>query len=189
MESVWISTLIVALAEIGDKTQLLALVLAARFRQPWSIVAAILVATALNHTAAAGLGFLVAQWLTGRVFQTLVGAGFIAMALWTLVPDKANERAGATSAGGVFMTTLVAFFLVEIGDKTQIATSLLAARFHDIAYVAIGTTLGMLIANAPVVFAGDALARIVPLKIVRRAAAFLFAITGAWVLWATLAKA
>jgi len=182
------STGLVAVAEIGDKTQLLAIVLAARFRRPVPIILGILVAAILNHTAAAALGFVVATWLTGPTFQILVGAGFVVMALWALVPDKDDEAAANRAAGGVFLTTLVAFFLVEIGDKTQIATTLLAARFQDIAVVAAGTTLGMMIANVPAVLFGEAATRVVPLRYVRIGAAVIFFLIGAWVLAAVFLR-
>ena len=177
----WVSTGVVALAEIGDKTQLLAIVLAARFRKPGPILAGILAATLLNHAAAAALGFIIADWLSGRVFQLIVGAGFVGMAAWALIPDKEDERAAQSNAGNVFLTTLAAFFLVEIGDKTQIATSLLAARFQDIALVTAGTTLGMMLANAPAVFFGEAVTGVVPLRYVRTGAALIFAAIGAWI--------
>lgn len=183
LEPLFTSTAVVAVGEIGDKTQLLAIVLAARFRRPIPIVAGIFGATILNHTLAATLGYLVADWLSGTAFRVAVGVGFIAMALWALIPDKAAEDDRlARSRGGVFLTTLVSFFLVEIGDKTQIATSLLAARYHQIALVAAGTTLGMLIADIPAVLLGEAATRIVPLSYVRVAAALLFALIGVWVL-------
>lgn len=185
-EIIAVSTGLVALAEIGDKTQLLAIVLAARFRQPLPIVLGILCATLLNHAAAASLGYLVAEWLAGDVFRVALGVGFIVMAAWALIPDKDDERAEKTNAGSVFLTTLVAFFLVEIGDKTQIATSLLAARFHDILAVTAGTTLGMMLANVPAVFLGQAVTRIVPLAYVRMGAAFVFAAIGLWVVVAAL---
>ena len=188
MEQLLISTAVVAIAEIGDKTQLLAIVLAAKFRRPWPIIAGILAATLLNHAAAAGLGFLAARWLTGPVFQAIVGLAFIAMAGWALIPDKEDEGAAARSHGGVFLATLVAFFLVEIGDKTQIATSLLAARFGDIVFVTLGTTLGMMAANIPAVLLGEAATRIVPLRIVRIAAATIFALIGLWVLVAAFIR-
>jgi putative Ca2+/H+ antiporter (TMEM165/GDT1 family) len=188
LEAFFISTGLVALAEIGDKTQLLAIVLAARFRRPWPILLGILVATILNHTAAAALGYLVGRWLSGPTFQLVVGAGFIVMALWALIPDKEDEAGGARTAGGVFLTTAVAFFLVEIGDKTQIATTLLAARFHEVLVVAAGTTVGMMLANAPAVFLGEAVTRVVPLKWVRIAAAVVFALIGAWIVAAGLAN-
>jgi putative Ca2+/H+ antiporter (TMEM165/GDT1 family) len=175
---------VVAVGEIGDKTQLLAIVLAAKFRKPWPIIAGVLAATVLNHTLAATVGYLISDWLSGRWFRVLVGAAFIAMAAWALIPDKEDEGAAARSHGGVFLTTLLAFFLVEIGDKTQIATSLLAARYHQILVVAAGTTLGMLIADVPAVFLGEAATRIVPLNAVRLAAAAIFALIGVWVLLA-----
>lgn len=188
LEAFFISTGLVAVAEIGDKTQLLAIMLAARFRRPVPIILGILVATLANHGLAATLGFVVAEYLTGPAFQILVGVGFVAMAAWALIPDKDDEDAGSRTAGGVFLTTLVAFFLVEIGDKTQIATTLLAARFHDILIVAAGTTLGMMLANVPAVFLGEAATKVVPLKYVRIAAAVVFAIIGVSVLAAALLK-
>ena len=188
MEPFLVSTGLVAIAEIGDKTQLLAIVLAAKFRRPLPIILGILVATVLNHTGAAALGFVVARWLSGPAFQILVGAGFIAMALWALIPDKDDESAANRTAGGVFLTTLVAFFLVEFGDKTQIATTLLAARFQDIAVVAAGTTLGMMIANVPAVLLGEVATRVVPLRYVRVAAALVFLVIGAWVLAAAFLR-
>lgn len=187
-EAFLVSTGLVAVAEIGDKTQLLAIMLAARFRRPTPIILGILVATILNHAGAAAIGFVVARWLSGPTFQILVGAGFVAMALWALIPDKDDEDAGQKNAGGVFLTTLVAFFLVEIGDKTQIATTLLAARFQDIAVVAAGTTLGMMLANVPAVFLGEAATKVVPLKYVRIAAAIVFALIGLSVLVAAFLK-
>jgi putative Ca2+/H+ antiporter (TMEM165/GDT1 family) len=186
MDPILTSAGVVAIAEIGDKTQLLAIVLAARFRKPVPIILGILAATLLNHAAAATLGYLVAQWLSGRTFQMIVGAAFIAMAAWALIPDKEDEGAVRRSRGGVFVTTLVAFFLVEIGDKTQIATSLLAARFHDVAMVTVGTTIGMMAANVPAVLFGEAVTRVVPLKYVRTAAAAIFGLIGAWVMLTAL---
>jgi putative Ca2+/H+ antiporter (TMEM165/GDT1 family) len=180
------STAVVAVGEIGDKTQLLAMVLAARFRKPGPIILGILGATVLNHTLAATLGYLVADFLTGTAFRLAVGAAFVAMAAWALIPDKADDDAAAKTHGGVFLTTLISFFLVEIGDKTQIATSLLAARYHEIAVVAAGTTLGMLIADVPAVFLGEAATKIVPLRYVRTAAAAVFALIGVWVMAAAL---
>lgn len=182
LEIIGISTGAIAIAEIGDKTQLLAIVLAARFRQPMPIIMGILVATMLNHAAAAGLGFFVAQWMTGTTFQTVLGAGFVAMAAWALIPDKDDADAARRNAGGVFLTTAISFFLVEIGDKTQIATSLLAARFHDIALVALGSTLGMMIANAPAVLMGETVVRVAPLRTIRVISAVLFALIGIWVI-------
>ena len=186
-EPLLVSTAVVAVAEIGDKTQLLAIVLAARFKKPVPIILGILAATLLNHALAASLGYFISAWLQGRSFQIIVGAAFVFMAAWALMPDMEDEAAGKVSGGGVFLTTLVAFFLVEIGDKTQIATSLLAARFHQIVLVTIGTTLGMMLANVPAVLLGEAATRVVPLKWVRIGAAIIFAAIGAWVLAAALA--
>lgn len=185
LEAFFISTGLVAIAEIGDKTQLLAIVLAARFRRPWPILAGILAATALNHALAAALGVALSAWLSGPVFQMVVGAAFLAMAAWALIPDKADDELRITR-GGVFLATAVAFFLVEIGDKTQVATSLLAARFQDIVFVTAGTTAGMMLANAPAVFLGEAVTRLIPLRYVRLIAAVLFAILGALVVLAVL---
>ncbi len=186
LEAIGVSAAVVAIAEIGDKTQLLAIVLAARFRKPLPIILGILAATLLNHAAAATLGYFVAEWLTGQVFQLVVGAAFIAMAAWALIPDKEDDGALSRSRGGVFLTTLVAFFLVEIGDKTQIATTLLAARFHQIVLVTIGTTIGMMAANVPAVFLGEAVTKVMPLKYVRLIAALIFAVMGALVIVANL---
>ena len=148
METVLVSAAMVAIAEIGDKTQLLAIVLAAKFRKPVPIVLGILAATLLNHAAAASIGYLIAEWLNGKLFQIIVGAAFIVMAGWALIPDKEDDEAASRSHGGVFLTTLIAFFFVEIGDKTQIATSLLAAQFHNIPLVTLGTTIGMMAQKA-----------------------------------------
>lgn len=184
LEAFLISTGVVAIAEIGDKTQLLAIVLAAKFRKPAPIILGILAATLLNHACAAGIGFAVGKFLSGPLFQALVGAGFIGMALWALIPDKEDEDAASKTHGGVFLTTLIAFFLVEMGDKTQIATTLLAARFQDILLVTAGTTLGMMAANVPAVLLGEAATKVVPLKYVRIGAAVLFGLIGLWVLLA-----
>ncbi len=186
LEPLYISAGVVAIAEIGDKTQLLAIVLAAKFRKPGPIILGILAATLLNHGLAASFGYLISQWLTGQLFQAVVGVAFIAMAGWALIPDKEDDGVLERSHGGVFLTTLVAFFIVEMGDKTQIATSLLAARFHEIALVTAGTTLGMMLANVPAVLMGEAVTRVVPLKAVRIVAAGIFALIGLWVLLAAL---
>ena len=177
-ESFLVSTGLVALAEIGDKTQLLSLVLAARFRKPWPIVAGILAATLANHAAAGALGAWITTLVGPAILTKIVGASFIAMALWVLVPDKLDGVGAERKQGGVFLTTTVLFFIAEMGDKTQIATVMLAARYASLAAVVIGTTLGMLIANVPVVFFGDALAKKVPLAIVRKVTAAAFAILG-----------
>jgi len=176
------STVVVALAEIGDKTQLLAIVLAARFKRPWPIVAGIFCATLANHFLAALVGEQAAALLDGLWFRYAVAASFIVMAAWTLIPDKLSEDEQKTARFGAFLTTLLAFFLVEMGDKTQIATIALGARFESVVPVTAGTTLGMMIANVPAVFFGHELIRRVPLHIVRWIAAALFLIIGVWLL-------
>ena len=186
MEALWISTALVAVAEIGDKTQLLAIVLAAKFRRPVPIILGILAATLANHALAAWAGALVGDLLTGQAFQLVVGAAFIVMAGWALIPDTADDDAAQHNAGGVFLTTLIAFFFVEMGDKTQIATALLGARFSDVVLVTAGTTLGMMLANVPAVLLGQRVTRIVPLYVVRIGAAVLFAAIGVWILIAAL---
>ncbi len=183
MEAFLTSVAVVALAEIGDKTQLLAVVLAARFGRPVPIIAGIFVATLANHFLAALAGSQVANLLEGAWFQYLVGFSFIAMAAWTLVPDKLEDGEVVTPDGrGAFLATLIAFFLVEIGDKTQIATIALGAQFHDVFGVMLGTTVGMMIANVPAVYLGRAVLNIVPLATVRLIAAGLFFLVGAFVL-------
>lgn len=183
LEALTTSTAVVALAEIGDKTQLLAVILAARFRKPWPIVAGILGATLANHFLAALLGATIAGAMDGSAFRYAVAAGFIAMGLWTLVPDKIDDdESPRTSRFGPFLTTLVAFFVVEIGDKTQVATIALGAQYHDAFAVTMGTTLGMMLANVPAVFLGEALLRKVPLGTVRVVAALLFIGLGLWLL-------
>jgi len=173
------STGVVALGEMGDKTQLLALVLATRFQRPWAIVAGIVVATAINHALAGLLGHWIALQLGATVLRWTVGLGFIAMALWLLVPDRIDAAADSRSGQwGVFATTLVAFFLAEMGDKTQLATVALAVRFADLPSVVLGTTCGLLLADAPVVWLGDALARRLPMRWLHRAAAGLMALMG-----------
>ena len=179
MEAFLISTGIVALAEMGDKTQLLSLVLAARFRKPWPIVLGILVATLANHALAGAAGAWVTTVLGPDVLRWVLGGSFIAMAVWMLIPDKLDEGDGdAVSRFGVFGTTLVAFFLAEMGDKTQIATVMLAARFDAWAAVVAGTTLGMMLANAPVVWFGDRITRRVPIRAVHVVSAIIFAVLG-----------
>ena len=182
MEPVLISALVVALAEIGDRTQLLAIVLATRFRAPIPILAGILFATLANHGLAATVGYFAADLLRGRWFQYVVAASFFATAAWTLVPDKEDDSPHQASRFGVFLTTALAFFVVEMGDKTQIATVSLAARFHQIFLVAAGTTLGMMAANVPAVLLGEAATKIVPLRLVRIGAAALFGGLGVWTL-------
>jgi putative Ca2+/H+ antiporter (TMEM165/GDT1 family) len=178
MESLLVSTGVVALAEIGDKTQLLALILAARYRKPLPIAFGILIATLVNHGLAAWLGAVAAGWLGPDAMRWILGLGLLVMAGWCLVPDKAEDGPQAAARAGAFLATLIAFFLVEIGDKTQIATVALAARFHDIPLVTAGTTLGMMLVNVPAVLCGDGIARRLPLNPIRIAAASLFAILG-----------
>ncbi|MFN6933634.1 MAG: TMEM165/GDT1 family protein [Tsuneonella sp.] len=188
MDAFTTSAAVVALAEIGDKTMLLAIVLATRFRRPLPIIMGILVATIANHAIAAFLGEAVAGLLDGEWFRYAVGAGFIAMAAWTLVPDKLDDdESPAPSRFGAFLTTLVAFFIVEIGDKTQIATIALGAQFRDVAMVTAGTTAGMMLANVPAVFLGHRIVEWVPLKVVRSIAALMFLAIGAWVILETAA--
>ena len=180
MEAFLVSTGIVALAEMGDKTQLLSLVLAARFRKPWPIVLGILVATLANHALAGAVGSWVQAQLGPQVLRWVLGLSFIAMAVWMLIPDKLDEddEPSAASKLGVFGTTLVAFFLAEMGDKTQIATVALAAQYKAWASVVAGTTLGMMIANAPVVWFGDRLVKKVPIRVVHLVSAAIFAVLG-----------
>ena len=180
MEALLVSIGLVALAEIGDKTQLLSLVLAARFRRPWPIVLGIFVATLFNHTLAGAIGAWLTRELGPELMMRIVGASFIAMAIWVLIPDKLDEDAGkGHTRGGVLGTTIVMFFLAEMGDKTQVATVALAARYPGmLAYVVTGTTVGMLLANVPVVFFGEAIARRVPLVWVRRTTALFFVALG-----------
>ena len=182
LEAITTSTAVVALAEIGDKTQLLAIVLATRFRKPLPIVLGILFATLANHFLAALLGATVAGFLDGLWFRYAVAAGFIAMGLWTLVPDTLDDEEDKPARFGAFLTTVIAFFLVEMGDKTQVATIALGARFHDALAVTAGTTIGMMLANVPAVFLGHEVIARVPLKTVRMIAAALFVGIGAWLL-------
>ncbi|MHC6227333.1 TMEM165/GDT1 family protein [Pseudomonas sp. X10] len=175
MESLLVPTAIVALAEIGDKTQLLALILAARFRKPWPIIAGIVAATLANHAAAGAVGAWVSAFLSETVLHWILAASFTATALWTLVPDKMDDDESSSARRfGPFVTTLIAFFLAEIGDKTQVATVMLAAQYPHLIMVIIGTTLGMLIANVPVVLAGNFAAEKLPLTLIRRLAATAF---------------
>ena len=175
-----LSTGTVALAEIGDKTQLLALLLAARFRRPWPIIAGILVATVLNHALAGWLGALVARWLQPDVLRWLVAASFVAVALWALKPDRLDEGE-PPPARGAFIATTIAFFFAEIGDKTQIATVLIAVNYQPLWEVVAGTTAGMLLANVPVVALGSRFAGRLPLKAARYAAAATFLGLAVWV--------
>jgi putative Ca2+/H+ antiporter (TMEM165/GDT1 family) len=179
MEAFLVSTGIVALAEMGDKTQLLSLVLAARFRKPWPIVLGIFVATLANHALAGALGSWVTSALGPDVLRWVLGISFIAMAIWMLIPDKLDDGdADNAPKYGVFVTTVIAFFLAEMGDKTQVATVMLAARFHAWAAVVAGTTLGMMLANAPVVWFGDRIVRKVPIRAVHVVGAVVFLVLG-----------
>jgi len=183
LEALLVSIGVVALAEIGDKTQLLTLVLAARYKKPWPIVAGIFVATLANHAIAGAVGAWLTKAVGADLMRWILGVSFIAMAAWMLVPDKLDEGAGVQrKLGGVFLTTTLLFFLVEIGDKTQIATVALAARFASLAAVVMGTTVGMLLANAPVAFFGEALAKRLPVRSVHVAAALVFVALGLGVL-------
>lgn len=181
MYEFFLSTGIVALAEMGDKTQLLALLLAARFRKPAPILIAILLATVINHGISAALG----QWVTTVVSESILiwvlALGFIAMAAWMLIPDELDDESGSIQKWqkfGVFGATFILFFLAEIGDKTQIATVALAARFDSLWWVMAGTTLGMMLANAPAVFIGDKLANKLPISLIHKVGAAIFLIIG-----------
>lgn len=187
MEALLVSTGIVALAEIGDKTQLLALLLAARFRRPWPIVWGILAATLANHALAAAVGHWVGNLVPTQVLHGLLALCFILVAAWTLVPDQLDEEdTPPISRYGAFMATLVAFFLAEMGDKTQVATVVLAAQFDAFVMVLIGTTIGMLLANVPVVFMGNAAAGRLPLGLIRTVAASAFLLMGIYAGWLAL---
>jgi putative Ca2+/H+ antiporter (TMEM165/GDT1 family) len=179
MESLFVSTGVVALAEIGDKTQLLAFLLAARFKKPWPIVAGILLATLVNHGLAGALGAWITQNVSPGILRWVLGLSFLGMAAWTLIPDKIEEEEAQVARKlGVFGATLVTFFLAEMGDKTQIATVAMAAHYAAPVMVVIGTTLGMLIADVPAVFLGEKLAGRIPMKLVHGIAAAIFAALG-----------
>ena len=179
MESLLVSTGVVALAEIGDKTQLLAFILAARFKKPVPIILGILVATLINHGLAGALGAWLTSAVTPEILRWVLGISFIGMAIWTMIPDKIEEEETKVAQKlGVFGATLITFFLAEMGDKTQIATVAMAAHYATPLLVVIGTTLGMLIADVPAVFLGDKLANKIPMKLVHSIAAAIFAILG-----------
>ncbi|MFM8480926.1 MAG: TMEM165/GDT1 family protein [Gammaproteobacteria bacterium] len=179
MESLFVSTGVVALAEIGDKTQLLAFILAARFKRPLPIILGILVATLVNHGIAGALGAWITATVSPDILRWVLGLSFIGMAIWTLIPDKIeDEETRIAQKWGVFGATLVTFFLAEMGDKTQIATVAMAAHYATPVLVVIGTTLGMLIADVPAVFVGDKLASRIPMKLVHSVAAMIFALLG-----------
>jgi|TARA_B100000614_G_scaffold257497_1_gene277878 putative Ca2+/H+ antiporter (TMEM165/GDT1 family) len=180
LEAFLVSLGAVAIAEIGDKTQLLALMLAMRFRAPLSVIAGIFAATVANHALAAFAGTLVAQWLTPQILSWILAVSFILMGLWALIPDEppSEEETKPVSRFGPFAATTIAFFLVEMGDKTQLATVALGARYEALTIVALGTTLGMMAANVPVVLFGEAAAKRVPVAAMRMAAAALFIVLG-----------
>jgi putative Ca2+/H+ antiporter (TMEM165/GDT1 family) len=182
MEALLVSTGIVALAEIGDKTQLLALVLAARFRKPVPIILGILVATLANHALAAAAGAWISALVGPTAMRWILGLSFIAMAAWALVPDEYEDQPDAAPRFGVFGATVVAFFLLEMGDKTQIATVALAAKYASLVSVVAGTTLGMMIANVPAVLLGEVAARKLPMRLVHGIVAAIFVLLGVSVL-------
>ena len=178
MEAFLVSTGIVALAEVGDKTQLLSFILAAKFRKPWPIMLGILVATIFNHAFAGAIGAWVTSLMSPETLRWVLGLSFLAMAAWILVPDKFDEKDAKLAHMGVFGTTLIAFFLAEMGDKTQIATVALAAQYKAFVAVVAGTTLGMMIANVPAVLLGDRIAHKLHVKLVHGIAAAIFAVLG-----------
>jgi len=178
LEAFLVSTGIVALAEVGDKTQLLSFILAAKFRKPWPIVLGILVATLANHAFAGAIGAWVTSLMSPETLRWVLGLSFLAMAAWILVPDKFDEKDAKLAHMGVFGTTLIAFFLAEMGDKTQIATVALAAQYKAFVAVVAGTTLGMMIANVPAVLLGDRIAHKLHVKLVHGIAAAIFAVLG-----------
>jgi len=179
LENFGISALLVALAEMGDRTQLLTILLATRYRRPITIIAGVFVATLANHALAALAGYYVSSFLNAPWFRYLIGASFIVMAGWVLIPDKESAEGEKTSHRGVFLTTLITFFIVEMGDKTQIATAALAARFASVWIVTAGTTTGMMLANIPAAFFGQAITKIVPLWVMRYVSAAIYAVLGA----------
>ena len=179
MEALFVSTGVVALAEIGDKTQLLAFILAARFKKPLPIILGILVATLVNHGLAGALGAWITTSVSPGILRWVLGISFIGMAFWTMIPDKIEEEETRVATRfGIFGATLITFFLAEMGDKTQLATVALAAHYGTPLMVVIGTTLGMLIADVPAVFVGDKLADKIPMKLVHSIAAAIFALLG-----------
>jgi Ca2+/H+ antiporter, TMEM165/GDT1 family len=173
VEAFFISAGVVALAEIGDKTQLLAILLATRFRAPLPVILGILAATLFNHTLAAWLGTYIGAWL-GQNLRWILAVSFFAMGIWALLPDSLDKQPRLFEKFGAFGATLISFFLIEMGDKTQLATMALAARFHTVIPVAAGTTLGMMIADVPAVYLGDIVATRIPLKLMRTIAAAIF---------------
>jgi Ca2+/H+ antiporter, TMEM165/GDT1 family len=182
LEPFLVSTGIVAVAEIGDKTQLLAFVLSARFKKPWQVILGILAATITNHLLAGVVGVTVSAWVNPQIMRWILGVSFIAMAAWVLIPDREAEGEAKPARFGAFVTTALTFFLLEMGDKTQLATVALSAKYQSLIAVTAGTTLGMMLADVPAVFIGDRLAGKIPLRLVHILAAALFAIIGILVL-------
>ncbi|MDY7577837.1 TMEM165/GDT1 family protein [Herbaspirillum sp. RTI4] len=178
MEAFLVSTGIVALAEVGDKTQLLAFILAAKFRKPVPIILGVLVSTIANHALAGAVGAWVIAQIGPEALRWVLGISFIAMAGWTLIPDKFDEKDMKLARFGVFVTTVIAFFMAEMGDKTQVATIALVARYHDFYSVVMGTTLGMMVANVPAILLGDRIAGRMPVRLVHTIAALIFAVLG-----------
>jgi putative Ca2+/H+ antiporter (TMEM165/GDT1 family) len=177
-----VSVAVIAVGEIGDKTQLLALMLAVRYRKPWPIVAGILVATLANHSLAGLLGAWLRDTIDAHMLRWLIALSFFAVAAWTLKPDRIEQQAATTRQVNVFTVTVISFFLAEMGDKTQIATTILAARYDALAAVVAGTTIGMLIADVPVVFVGKLAAERIPFRALRIVAALLFVMLGQFAL-------
>jgi putative Ca2+/H+ antiporter (TMEM165/GDT1 family) len=182
VESFFLSTSVVALAEIGDKTQLLAFVLAARFRKPLPIILGIFLATILNHAFAGAVGAWITTWFSDEVLRWILGLSFLGMAVWVMIPDKLDEGDTRFMRYGAFLSTLIAFFFAEMGDKTQIATVALAAQYPDVLAVIAGTTLGMMVANVPAVYMGNFLSDRISMRAVHGVAAVIFAVLGAGVL-------
>ena len=183
MEIFFTSTLLVAIAEIGDKTMLLAILLATRFKKPLPVIAGIFVATIANHALAAWAGTALAATFMSEAFRFVVATGFILMAAWTMIPDKVDDDIKVASQRGAFVATTIAFFLVEMGDKTQVATIALGAQYHAVWLVAAGTTFGMMIANVPAVFLGEQLVAKISLRTVHKIAAAMFLALGLWQFW------
>ena len=181
MNTFLVSLVTVAIAEIGDKTQLLSLTLAAKYRRPWPICVGIFIATLVNHAMAGGVGALLAHWISPRALQWAVVVSFLGMAIWALIPDKVDNEAASKYAGhGLVAATIITFFIAEMGDKTQLATVALAAQYHPLWQVVVGTTLGMMIANVPVVWLGTRFAERIPLRAARITAALMFLGLGLW---------
>ncbi|MGB5077469.1 MAG: TMEM165/GDT1 family protein [Sphingorhabdus sp.] len=183
MDIFFTSTILVAIAEIGDKTMLLAILLATRFKKPLPIIGGIFVATIANHALAAWAGSALAGFFASDLFRYAIAFGFLVMAAWTLVPDSVDNDMKVVTRPGAFIATAIAFFLVEMGDKTQVATIALGAQYHSVVAVAAGTTFGMMIANVPAVYFGEKLVERISLTVVHRIAASMFGFLGLWQLW------